>query len=264
MFHNPDWLEAKGLRRVTMSRAAPVFDASEVKILIIGNEPSVRKLLRLRLRAQGYSVAGVAAGHEGLAAMENAPDLMILCLELPDIHGLEVLRTVRERGNNPAIIVLSNHRDETSIVTALDLGADDYVTKPFGVEELLARIRAALRHRLRVPDEKPLFRTGGLSVDVAHRIVLRDSVPVSLSPKEYELLCLLVQYAGKVVTSAFIMKRLWTEATEPQYLRVLVRQLRKKIEPAPERPSYILTETGVGYRLRAPDPVPAGEDGAGS
>jgi two-component system KDP operon response regulator KdpE len=264
MFHNPDWPEATGLRRVTMSRATPVFDAGEVKILIVGNEPSVRKLLRSHLRAQGYGVAGVAAGHEGLAAMENAPDLVILCLELPDIHGLEVLRAVRERGNNTAIIILSNLRDETSIVAALDLGADDYIPKPFGVEELLARVRAALRHRLRVPDEKPLFQTGGLSVDVAHRIVLRDGATVRLSPKEYELLCLLVQYAGKVVTSAFIMKRLWTEATEPQYLRVLVRQLRKKIEPAPERPSYILTETGVGYRLRAPDPVPVEENGAGS
>jgi len=246
------------------SRAVPTFEAGDIKILIVGNEPSVRKLLRSRLRTEGYGVAGVATGHEGLAAMENAPDVMILCLELPDIHGFEILRAVREHGDNTAIIVLSNRRDETSIVAALDRGADDYVTKPFGVEELLARVRAALRHRLRAHVEKPLFQTGGLSVDIAHRIVLRDGAVVKLSPKEYELLCLLVQYAGKVVTSPFIIRRLWTEATEPQYLRVLVRQLRKKIEPAPECPSYILTETGVGYRLRAQDPVLAEENGIGS
>ncbi|MDR3461038.1 MAG: response regulator transcription factor [Beijerinckiaceae bacterium] len=246
------------------SRAAPALEAGEIKILIVGNEPSVRKLLRSRLRAEGYGVVGVATGHESIAAMEIAPDVMILCLELPDVHGFEILRAVRDQGHNTAIIVLSNRRDETSIVAALDRGADDYVTKPFGVEELLARVRAALRHRLRTRVEKPLFQTGALSVDIAHRIVLRDGATVKLSPKEYELLCLLVQYAGKVVTSAFIIRRLWTEATEPQYLRVLVRQLRKKIEPAPERPSYILTETGVGYRLRGQDPVPAEENGAGS
>jgi two-component system KDP operon response regulator KdpE len=138
-------------------------------------------------------------------------------------------------------------------VQALDLGADDYVTKPFGMDELLARIRAALRHQLQVQGERPIFRVGDLSVDLVRRIVKTGDKEVKLSPKEYELLRLLVQHAGKVLTHRFLLKELWSDLTDSQYLRVYVRQLRQKIEADPERPQHILTETGIGYRLRAPD-----------
>jgi two-component system KDP operon response regulator KdpE len=138
-------------------------------------------------------------------------------------------------------------------VAALDQGADDYVTKPFGMEELLARIRAALRHQLQVQGERPIFKLGDLSVDLVRRIVKRGGEEVKLSPKEYDLLRLLIQHAGKVLTHKFLLKELWSTSIDPQYLRVYVRQLRNKIEPDPAQPQYILTETGIGYRLKAPD-----------
>jgi two-component system KDP operon response regulator KdpE len=138
-------------------------------------------------------------------------------------------------------------------VQALDLGADDYVTKPFGMDELLARIRAALRHQLQVHGERPVFRVGDLSVDLVRRIVRLGDKEVKLSPKEYDLLRIMVQHAGKVLTHRFLLKELWDDFTDAQYLRVYVRQLRQKIEQNPERPHYILTETGIGYRLRAPE-----------
>ena len=149
--------------------------------------------------------------------------------------------------------MLSSRGDETAKVEALDLGADDYVTKPFGMEELLARIRTALRHQLHVQGERPLFKLGDLSVDLVRRIVKKGEEVVKLSPKEYELLRLMVQHAGRVLTHKFLLKELWAAPIDPQYLRVYVRQLRQKIEPDPERPRYILTETGVGYRLSVPD-----------
>jgi two-component system KDP operon response regulator KdpE len=151
------------------------------------------------------------------------------------------------------IVVLSSRGDEAGKVQALDLGADDYVTKPFGMDELLARMRAALRHQLQIHGERPIFRTSELSVDLVRRIVKIRDEKVKLSPKEYELLRLLVQHAGKVLTHKFLLNELWAIPIDAQYLRVYVRQLRQKIEPNPERPQYILTETGIGYRLRAPD-----------
>jgi two-component system KDP operon response regulator KdpE len=138
-------------------------------------------------------------------------------------------------------------------VQALDLGADDYLTKPFGMAELLARLRAALRHQLQVHGELPVFRSGELVVDLVRRIVRVGEQEVRLSPKEYDLLRVLVQHAGKVLTHRFLLKELWDELTDAQYLRVYVRQLRQKIEADPERPQYVLTETGIGYRLRAAD-----------
>ena len=150
-------------------------------------------------------------------------------------------------------MVLSSRGDEAGKVAALDLGADDYVTKPFGMDELFARIRAALRHRLQVQGERPVFQVGELSVDLVRRIVRLGDNEVKLSPKEYDLLRLLVQHAGKVLTHRFLLQELWDEPTDMQYLRVYVRQLRRKIEADPERPQYLLTETGIGYRLRAPD-----------
>jgi two-component system KDP operon response regulator KdpE len=150
-------------------------------------------------------------------------------------------------------VVLSSRGDEAGKVQALDLGADDYVTKPFGMDELLARMRAALRHQLQVHGERPVFRTAELSVDLVRRIVRVGEKEVKLSPKEYGLLRVLVQHAGKVLTHKFLLGELWDETVDAQYLRVYVRQLRRKIEIDPERPQYILTETGIGYRLRAPD-----------
>ena len=149
--------------------------------------------------------------------------------------------------------MLSSRGDEAGKVAALDLGADDYVTKPFGMNELLARVRAALRHQLQVKGERPIFQVGNLSVDLVRRIVKLKDKEVKLSPKEYDLLRALVQHAGKVLTHRFLLQALWNEPTDSQYLRVYVRQLRRKIEDDPERPQYILTEIGIGYRLRAPD-----------
>jgi two-component system, OmpR family, KDP operon response regulator KdpE len=164
-----------------------------------------------------------------------------------------LLQMIRARNEGVPIVVLSSRGDEIGKVQALDLGADDYVTKPFGMDELLARMRAALRHQLQVHGERPIFRTGDLSVDLVRRIVKVADKEVRLSPKEYELLRVLVQHAGKVLTHKFLLGELWDDLTDAQYLRVYVRQLRQKIESDPERPQHLLTETGVGYRLRAPE-----------
>jgi two-component system KDP operon response regulator KdpE len=185
--------------------------------------------------------------------LADKPDLVILDLGLPDMQGLELLRQIRERREDVPIVVLSSRGDENAKVEALDLGADDYVTKPFGMEELLARIRAALRHQLHVQGERPVFKLGDLSVDLVRRIVKVHDETVKLSPKEYELLRIMIQHAGKVLTHRFLLNQLWATPIDPQYLRVYVRQLRQKIEPDPARPQYILTETGIGYRLRSPD-----------
>ncbi len=168
------------------------------------------------------------------------------------MSGHELLRTIRARNEHVPIIVLSSRGDEAGKVQALDLGADDYITKPFGMDELLARMRAGLRHQLQTQGERPIFRIGNLSVDLVRRIVKIGEHEVKLSPKEYELLRVLVQHAGKVLTHKFLLGELWGDLTDAQYLRVYVRQLRQKIEADPERPQYILTETGIGYRLRAP------------
>jgi len=223
------------------------------KILVIDDEPPIRKLLRMGLASQGYDVLDAPSGKAALELLADKPDLVILDLGLPDVDGLELLRTLRQRQESLPIVVLSSRGDEAGKVAALDLGADDYVTKPFGMDELFARIRAALRHRLQVHGERPVFQVGELSVDLVRRIVRLGDNEVRLSPKEYELLRLLVQHAGKVLTHRFLLQELWDEPTDTQYLRVYVRQLRRKIEADPERPQYLLTETGIGYRLRASD-----------
>jgi two-component system, OmpR family, KDP operon response regulator KdpE len=229
------------------------MNAPPLRVLVIDDEPPIRKLLRMGLGTQGYRVIEAADGQSALDHMREKPDLVILDLGLPDMQGLELLRTMRTRDERVPIVVLSSRADETAKVQALDLGADDYVTKPFGMDELLARIRAALRHQLQVQGERPIFRVGDLSVDLVRRIVKIGDKEVKLSPKEYELLRLLVQHAGKVLTHRFLLKELWSDLTDAQYLRVYVRQLRQKIEADPQRPQYILTETGIGYRLRAPE-----------
>jgi two-component system KDP operon response regulator KdpE len=229
------------------------MNAPPLRVLVVDDEPPIRKLLRMGLSTQGYQILDAPNGKTALELVAQKPDLIILDLGLPDIPGLDVLRMLRERNEGVPIVVLSSRGDEAAKVQALDLGADDYVTKPFGMDELLARIRAALRHQLQVQGERPIFRIGDLSVDLVRRIVKLRDKDVKLSPKEYELLRVLVQHAGKVLTHRFLLKELWAAPTDAQYLRVYVRQLRQKIETDPERPQILLTETGIGYRLRAPD-----------
>ena len=205
------------------------------------------------LNAQGYQTLEAPNAKAALNLLAENPDLIILDLGLPDMPGHDLLRTIRARYEQVPIIVLSSRGDEAGKVQALDLGADDYITKPFGMDELLARMRAGLRHQLQTQGERPIFRLADLSVDLVRRIVKIGEREVKLSPKEYELLRVLVQHAGKVLTHKFLLGELWDDLTDAQYLRVYVRQLRQKIEADPERPQYILTETGIGYRLRAPD-----------
>ncbi|MGJ4892427.1 response regulator [Bradyrhizobium sp. HKCCYLR20261] len=224
-----------------------------IKVLVIDDEPPIRKLLRMGLATQGYEILEAPSGKVALEKLAEEPALIILDLGLPDIDGHELLRTIRARNDSIPVVVLSSRGDEAGKVKALDLGADDYITKPFGMDELLARLRAALRHQLQVQGERPVFRTGDLSVDLVRRIVKLGEREIKLSPKEYDLLRVLVQHAGKVLTHRFLLKELWDELTDAQYLRVYVRQLRQKIETDPERPHFVLTETGIGYRLRAPD-----------
>jgi two-component system, OmpR family, KDP operon response regulator KdpE len=229
------------------------MSAAPLKALVVDDEPPIRKLLRMGLSTQGYEILEAPNGKTALELLARGPDIIILDLGLPDIQGHELLRMIRGRNDAVPIVVLSSRGDEAGKVEALDLGADDYVTKPFGMDELLARMRAALRHQLQVHGERPVFRAGDLSVDLVRRIVKVGDREVKLSPKEYELLRVLVQHAGKVLTHKFLVGELWDATVDAQYLRVYVRQLRRKIELDAERPQYILTETGIGYRLRAPD-----------
>ena len=224
-----------------------------VKVLVVDDEPPIRKLLRMGLATQGYQTLDAPNAKAALDLMSESPDLVILDLGLPDMQGLELLRKIRAQRENLPIVVLSSRGDEAAKVEALDLGADDYVTKPFGMEELLARMRAALRHQLQVQGERPIFKSGDLSVDLVRRIVKIGDEEVKLSPKEYELLRLMVQHAGKVLTHKFLLNALWSTPIDPQYLRVYVRQLRQKIEQNPTQPQHILTETGIGYRFKLLD-----------
>ncbi len=229
-------------------------DSIPLRVLVVDDEPPIRRFLRTSLAAQGYDIIEAEDGTKALEEVRRrSPDLLVLDLGLPGIDGLEVIRRLRGSGVTLPIIVLSSRVDEAGKVEALDLGADDYVTKPFGVEELLARIRTAMRHKLQQQGERPLFRSGDLTVDLVRRIVTVRGEEVKLSPREYDLLRLLVAHAGKVLTHRLILKEVWGGETDIQYLRIYVRQLRQKIEPDPERPHHILTETGVGYRLRTPN-----------
>jgi two-component system KDP operon response regulator KdpE len=225
-----------------------------VRILIVDDEPPIRKLLRVGLSAQAYAVSEAMNAKVAMElAVSDKPDLIILDLGLPDMSGHDLLAKWRGEGMTLPIVILSSRTDEAGIVKALELGADDYVTKPFGMSELGARIRVALRHRLQAQGEKPVFQTGELSVDLVKRIVKVAGRDVKLSPKEYDILRILVQHAGKVLTHRFLLEHVWDGLTDVQYLRVYVRQLRQKIEATPDQPRFILTETGVGYRLAAPD-----------
>lgn len=225
-----------------------------LRILVVDDEPAILRFLRASLASQGYIVTTAADARTTLDRVRaNAMDLLILDLGLPDKDGLEVIKTIRESGAAVPIIVLSSRDNERAKVAALDFGADDFVTKPFGIDELLARIRAAQRHRLQQDGEKPLFRAGDLCVDLVGRVVMVRNEEVKLSPREYEVLRLLVAHAGKVLTHRFMLREIWGGEADVQYLRIYIRALRQKIEADPARPRHILTETGVGYRLRAPD-----------
>ena len=223
-----------------------------IRILVVDDEPAIRKLLRVGLATQGYETFDAPNGTLALDILgRETIDLIILDLGLPDMRGHDLLRRIRTDFPDLPIVVLSSRDDEPGKVEALDLGADDYVTKPFGMGELLARIRAALRHQLAVQGERAIFEVDGLSVDLVRRIVRVRGAEVKLTPREYDFLRVLVQHAGKALTHAQLMNAVST-SSDPQYLRVYIRQLRQKLEADPERPRILLTETGVGYRLRAP------------
>jgi two-component system KDP operon response regulator KdpE len=224
------------------------------RVLVVDDEPQIRRFLRATLVAHGYGVVEAGSGREALErATTERPDIVILDLGLPDIDGVEVLRRLREWSRVP-VIVLSVRSDERDKVAALDNGADDYVTKPFGAGELLARMRAALRHRPDAIDE-PIFRVGELVVDLTHRRVTVDGVEIKLTPKEYDILRLLVAHAGKVLTHGFLLREVWGAhyVGQTQYVRVFIGTLRQKIEPDSTHPRFIITEPGVGYRLQSQD-----------
>jgi two-component system KDP operon response regulator KdpE len=221
-----------------------------VKVLVVDDEPQIRRALRTSLEAHGYEVVTVATGEEGVvAAAEAQPDLVLLDLGLPDMDGTEVIRRIRAFSDVP-VIVLSVRELMTDKVAALDAGADDYVTKPFGMEELLARARAALRRA--GPDEPPLpsLHYGDLEVDLPRRLVLYGGEPVHLTPTEYALLEALVTNPGKLLTHQWLLRRVWGQGygTETTYLRTYIRTLRKKLGDDASAPALIVTEPGVGYR----------------
>ncbi len=223
-------------------------------VLVIEDEPQMRRFLRATLRAQGYQVIETATAREGLAqAAGRNPDVVLLDLGLPDADGLDVATELRRLGRAP-IIVLSARGQEQDKVTALDRGADDYLTKPFGVPELLARVRVALRRAALPPNAPPqaVYATDGLRVDLLRRQVFRDAEEVHLTPTEYKLLAALIRQAGRVITHRHLLHDVWgaNYVDQAHYLRVYMAQLRHKLERDPSRPRLLITEPGVGYRLR--------------
>jgi two-component system, OmpR family, KDP operon response regulator KdpE len=228
--------------------------AIAVTVLIVDDEPPIRRYLQTTLAVAGYHVVESedAAGALRLLAAEK-PDIIFLDLELPDRNGLALIAEIRKASTVP-IVVLSARHDERSKVAALDLGADDYVDKPFGIAELMARLRAALRHAFQMQGELSLFVSGDLSVDLVRRHVIRGGHEIKLSPREFDLLRHLVAHAGKVLTHRQLLVKVWGPAhsEDVQYLRVFIRGLRHKLELDPTQPTHILTELGVGYRLQLP------------
>lgn len=222
-----------------------------LRIFIVDDELAIRRFLRTSLQAHGYVTFETSMGEEVLAEVVNKrPDLIILDLGLPDIDGIEVTKRLREWTDIP-ILILTVRDQEKEKIAALDAGADDYLTKPFGVGELMARMRVAIRHATNSSSE-PVFESGELQVDLTRRIVTVEGTEVALTPTEYDLLKILIQEAGKVLTHRQIIHALWSDAyeTETHLLRVNISNLRKKIEPDPSRPIYIVTEPGVGYRFK--------------
>ncbi len=221
------------------------------RILVVDDETPIRRYLRAALSAQGFAVYEAASGQEALnAVIADRPDIIILDLGLPDFDGIEVTRRLREWSQIP-IIILSVREAEQDKIAALDAGADDYLTKPFSTGELMARMRVALRRMTSKPDD-PVLQVGNLEMDVSRRIVTVDENQILLTPTEYEILRLLLQNAGKVLTHRQLLRQVWGTAYESEMhiLRVNISNLRRKIEPDPSRPHYLLTEPGVGYRIR--------------
>ena len=227
------------------------MSGTETRILVIEDEAPIRRFLRISLESQGYLVAEARRGEDGLAlAADWAPKLVILDLGLPDIDGQQLIRRLREWSAVP-VLVLSVRADENEKVRALDAGANDYVTKPAGISELMARVRVLLRERTADNLDPAIYERDRLRVDLARREVMLDGSPVHLTRKEYQLLRLLVRHAGRVVTHPQLLRELWGSSyeTETHYLRVLVSGLRQKLGDEPAEPRYIVTEQGVGYRL---------------
>ena len=224
---------------------------SPATVLVIDDEPAIRRFLKSALEPEGWELVAAADAAEGLRAVRHhRPDVILLDLGLPDRDGMNLLPELKQL-TDAAIVVLTSRDDERSKVAALDGGADDYLTKPFSVPELLARLRTALRHRVQEQGGRPVVQVGELGIDLVLRRVLRGGSEIKLSPKEWEILELLAIHAGRVVTHGQILAKVWGRATETeqQYLRVFMRQLRQKLEPQPNRPRWLVTETGVGYRL---------------
>ncbi|MFN8411104.1 MAG: response regulator [Anaerolineales bacterium] len=224
------------------------------RVLVVDDETPIRRYLRTALSAQGFSVFEAANGEEAInAVVTHHPDIVILDLGLPDFDGIEVTRRLREWSQIP-IIILSVREAEQDKIAALDAGADDYLTKPFGTGELMARMRVSMRRLVHTSDD-PIFKVDGLQMDISRRVVTVDGNQVSLTPTEYEILRLLLQNAGKVLTHNQLLRQVWGTAYESEMhiLRVNISNLRRKIEPDPARPSYIHTEPGVGYRLKVQD-----------
>jgi two-component system KDP operon response regulator KdpE len=224
--------------------------AGKTRVLIVDDEPQILRFLRTTLSANGFDIVEAATGAEALRrAAADAPDVIVLDLGLPDMDGKDVIKKLREYSQTP-IVVLSARAREPEKIEALDAGADDYVNKPFGIGELMARLRAALRHKLKQQGSAPIFKLGELNVDLVKRVVKQGATQIHLTPKEYDLLRVLVQNAGKVVTQRQLLEAVWGPAhvEDASYLRVYIGQLRRKIEPPGE--PLIENEPGVGYRLR--------------
>ena len=237
-----------------MSNSASGGKSKSPLILVIEDEPQMRRFLRATLTSNDYDVLEAGTAQEGLKLVGlRHPDLIILDLGVPDMDGLDVTRQLREWTNTPIVVLSARNREDDKIV-ALDAGADDYLTKPFGTGELLARMRVGLRHAILAlqGDDDPVFTTGDLRVDLAHRQVFVKDVEAHLTPIEYKLLLMLIQHAGKVVTRHQLLHEVWgpSYVTETHYLRVYMAQLRHKLEEDPARPRYLITEAGVGYRLK--------------
>jgi two-component system KDP operon response regulator KdpE len=228
---------------------------NNLRLLIVDDEKSIRKFLNVSLTSYGYQVSEAITGKEALESVTTfRPDVIILDLGLPDMDGIEVIENIRKYSQIP-LIILSVRDEQQDKIAALDKGADDYLTKPFGIDELHARLRAVLRRAIRI-EETPVFRIGKLKVDLARRIVLMDKNKVDLSPTEYDLLKILVLNAGKVMTHKQILKNVWNMDPDgyegsDHLLRVTISNLRNKLEPDPTRPEYIITEPAIGYRLKS-------------
>ena len=227
---------------------------SGAHVLVVDDEPALLRTVSANLGRRGFRVEIARTGESAIAQAEDHPDLIVLDLGLPDTDGLDVIRRVRARYATP-IIVLSARDSEREKVQALEIGADDYLTKPFGVDELVARVRVALRHSARIGGSEPVFHTGALTVDLERRRVTVDGEEIRLSPTEYAVLVALVGNADRVVTDAQLLRQVWGPeyGDEDHYLHVYVARLRKKIERDPQKPRYLITEPGVGYRLLGED-----------